>query len=341
MTCAIMHHPTHLRMYRDAAVRMAANELPAALPDLRSQDPRAREIGGVPYFLFDHSAPLTPAEIRALSRLTFTYALFDHDGQALTPLGKDPALYLDESLSGLLKYTGKTHELFTRLLLHLAAVQRAAPLRILDPLAGKGTTLYEALLHGHHAYGIEADPAYPAEADQYLKKFLTLAHFKHTAHTERISGRAPEGKFTATRYQTTLAPTKDAMKNDPHHCEIIQGDTRHADYFYKKNTFDALVADLPYGVQHGTAQKGKKPQAAFTRNALGLVQEALPAWRKVLKPDGVLALSWNTNIIPRGELLAVLATQGFCPLAQLAGLDFSHRVDQAIVRDVVVATGLR
>ncbi|MCL2189123.1 MAG: hypothetical protein FWC16_09415 [Defluviitaleaceae bacterium] len=316
MTCAILHHSLHRRTYKNAAVPMAINEIlhlfPAAI------NPREAAIGNVPYLLFNHGETLAENDIALLSRLTFTHAIFDYTPPALTPLNKTPNYLLDESLSALLKYAGKTNELFTRLLLHLAVQNKPAPLNILDPLAGKGTTLYEALIHHHNAYGVEIDEKYPAEADQFLKKFLETARIKHTTHKEKIHG--------ASRYKIDIQRTN--------HFEIIQGDTRNTAIYFKKNFFDALIADLPYGVQHASkAVKNKKPHSGFTRNAMGLLQEALPTWVKTLKPNGTLVLAWNTFLISRGEMEALLTTHGLI-LSNVP--DFSHRVDQAIERDVIV-----
>jgi hypothetical protein len=44
-----------------------------------------------------------------------------------------------------------------------------------------------------------------------------------------------------------------------------------------------------------------------------------------------MALSWNTKVLPRAELLTLL--DGFVPVTDET---FAHRVDQAIDREVVV-----
>ncbi|MCL2203564.1 MAG: hypothetical protein FWB88_06465 [Defluviitaleaceae bacterium] len=329
-TYALLHHPMHQRIYKNAAARMALAELAALFP---CAAPRPEVIGGVDYMAFDRAGPLTTEEIRVLSRASFTCAMFEYQKAEapappyLIPLEKSPGYFMDESLSALLKYTGKTNELFTRLMLHLATEAAQPPLRILDPLAGKGTTLFEALIHGHHAHGVEIDPRYPAEAHQYLKKFLELARYKHTAHKDKV--------HSATRHKLTLARHKDAARTgDTRHFEIIQGDTRQAPLFYKKHFFDAIVADLPYGVQHASKDKKQPHGGGFTRNALGLLKEALPGWLGVLKPGGTMVLAWNLFLIPREEMEGLLTAHG---LSLPETPDFSHRVDQAIQRDVIKA----
>ncbi|MCL2604209.1 MAG: hypothetical protein FWD90_07000 [Defluviitaleaceae bacterium] len=372
-TYAVLHNPIHQRIYREAATRMAVNELTAAEDATNKRNPREKNVGGVSYILFDCDTPLTEDGIKRLSRLSFAYALYEYEegkegaseyekmkegaseyeegkegaSGRLIPLDRNPDYLLDEGLSSMLKYTGKTNELFTRLMLNLASQLMLnlntspngilQPLRVLDPLAGKGTTLYEALLPGHHAYGVEIDAKYPAEADQYLKKFLELARFKHTSHKEKVGGQTADGKkFSAVRYQIALARDKDAQKSgDVRQFEMINGDTRHIGYFYKKGFFDIIIADLPYGVQH-SSKDNKKTQSGFTRNAMGLLKEALPIWLKVLKPGGVIALSWNLFLITRKEMDELFAAHGLAVPESVASLDFTHRVDQAIERDVIV-----
>ena len=341
MTYGILMNPVHRRMYKDGAGRMALGEIAGVFAHV--EHPRECIIGGVPYILFDCAAPLTPEEIRTLSRLSFGYALFacqdgsGTDSPSFLPLEKNPGYLLDESLSSMLKYTVKTNELFTRLMLLLVIHTEAkeSPLNILDPLAGKGTTLFEALLHGHNAYGIEIDPKTPLEADQYLKRFLELARIKHTTHKEKSSGTAPTGdKFTATRHQITFAQDKEAQRTgNTRQFEIICGDTRNTSHYYKKDFFHALIADLPYGVQHASKDKKKPHGSGFTRNAMGLLKEALPGWLRVLKPGGKIVLAWNLFLIPRDEM-ENLFTQHGLTVQNLP--DFTHRVDQAIERDVIV-----
>jgi tRNA G10 N-methylase Trm11 len=167
-----------------------------------------------------------------------------------------------------------------------------------------------------------------------MKKFLTLARYKHTSHKEKTGGQTADGKkFSAERYQIIFAHDKEAQKTgDVRRFEIIGGDTRNTSCFYKKDSFHAVIADLPYGVQHASKEKNKPQSGGFTRNALGLLQDSLPAWARVLKPGGIIILAWNLFLISPGEMADLLADNGFTQIFRKA--DFSHRVDQAIERDV-------
>ena len=339
MTYGIMLNPRHGRVYMGMAGAMAVSELTFAgrLLSQPPEDVRLAEIGGVPYVLFDLGEPLGAKDVRVLSRLSFFYALFEmRDGSSLiAPMARDHGYFIDEDISAILKYTGKTNEVFTRLMLNLALahVPTAAPVCVLDPMAGKGTTLYEALMQNCDAYGVEIDPKPAYEAFVYIKKHFEMAKYKHTSHTEKTGGTDAAGKkFSATRYQVEMARSKDEQKaGQSRRFEMIAGDTRHVGAYYKKNSFHAIVADLPYGVQHGAK---KKPQGGGqSRNALELVKEAMPGWVKVLKPGGVVVLAWNLFLISRDEMAAAFAENG---LTVAEGLDFSHRLDQATHRDLMV-----
>ncbi|MGA8246100.1 MAG: hypothetical protein WB797_04285, partial [Nocardioides sp.] len=61
----------------------------------------------------------------------------------------------------------------------------------------------------------------------------------------------------------------------------------------------------------------------------------------VLRPGGALGVAVNVRTSPRAETLAVLAEAGLEPLDTEPYRRFEHRVDQAIVRDIVVATKRR
>jgi tRNA G10 N-methylase Trm11 len=93
---------------------------------------------------------------------------------------------------------------------------------------------------------------------------------------------------------------------------------------------------LPYGVQHGSAgDKRNASKGSITRNAMGLLADALPEWLKVLKPGGAIALAWNLFLIPRGDMDALFARHGLAVPEETKG-KFAHRVDQAIHRDFIV-----
>ena len=340
---AIMISPRHKRVYMERSQAIAINELifTGGLLSQPVNNIREAEIGGLPYLLFDGERAFLPQDIRRLSRLSFTYAIFELRYGLLAPVEIDCGYFIDEDISSILKYTGKTNELFTRLMINLALSHHSQPetVKLLDPMAGKGTTLYEGLMQNCDVYGIEIDPKPAYESFVYIKKHLEMAKYKHSNHTEKTGGVDASGKkFAATRYQVELSRSKEAQRaGQTHQFEIIAGDTRHTRAFYKKSFFHAIVADLPYGVQHGAKnrpQVGMK--AGVTRNAMGLLHEALPEWIKALKPGGVIVLAWNLFLIPRSEMEGLFAEHGLVVPEGIKGLDFSHRLDQATHRDLVL-----
>jgi tRNA G10 N-methylase Trm11 len=115
---------------------------------------------------------------------------------------------------------------------------------------------------------------------------------------------------------------------------MIAGNSIYANKFYKKNFFDIIAGDLPYGVQHGSIS-GEK-QSSMTRNPAELAAACLPSWIDVLKPGGAVALSWNTNTLPRKKLAEIFEEKGLSVKNDGSYTEFGHRVDQAIVRDIIV-----
>ena len=67
------------------------------------------------------------------------------------------------------------------------------------------------------------------------------------------------------------------------------------------------------------------------------MRACLPAWREVLRKGGTAALAWNVNVLPRGAVEQLLEDAGFTVLRGGAYDRFQHRVDQAILRDVVIS----
>ena len=209
--------------------------------------------------------------------------------------------------------------------------------RLLDPLAGKGTTLYEAAMCGYDAYGVEIGEKPATEAYQFMRKYLEMERHKHTCSSARVSGE--NRSFTAHRNTIQYARDKDELKTTPRRWEMVNGDSRFCDRYFRKEFFDVIVGDMPYGVQHGNVTQ--QSQSSLTRNPSELVLACAPAWHAVLKPGGALALAWNSFVLSREALTQLLEAHGFSVCQEGPYLAFEHRVDNAIRRDVLVARKIK
>ncbi|MFV2125906.1 TRM11 family SAM-dependent methyltransferase [Micromonospora sp. LOL_013] len=362
---ALLIHPSANRVYAESAVGLAAAELTVfgdrAL-DGRLADITITTIGGLPYVTFT-GVDLTDRDLSVLANLSARYAFFARDGDLLRPLEVTGRDRFDSDLITIPKYAGKTNEQFTRLLLNvtaLATTDRAGaagtggtsgtsgtavtvgaaagplgpdspPLRVLDPMCGRGTTLNQAMMYGWHAAGVEIDGKDFEVYANFIRTWLKHKRLKHSAEITPVRrNRAVLGR----RLAVTLAASKDDHRAGRIvDLTMVHADTRRSRQVFRAGSFDAIVTDAPYGVQHGTrGQAGR-----LTRDPLGLLAEALPEWVALLRPGGALGISWNTLVAARDDLAALLVKAGL-EVADGPGYGgFAHRVDQAIVRDLIVA----
>ena len=339
---AILLNPGHNRVYYETSIKLSGAEFSIVAKNIPAEREgvELKNICGVDYATFQTISELSPSDIELISGLSFFYALFEikHiDGELyLKPIGKVKASYVEESISTILKYTGKTNELFTRMMINVAYASQSDKdgIKLLDPVAGKGTTLYEGLIKGFDVYGIEIGEKIVNEAHRYMKKYLETAGYKHEYTSMKISG--PGKSYKAQRHTINFAKTKEDYKGKlTKTFEIIAGNSLYADKFYKKNFFDIIVGDLPYGIQHGNVTNEK--QSSTTRNPSELLGLCLSSWLEILKPGGCIVLSWNCNVLRRDKMEQIFTEHGLVVKNELPYTQFEHRVDQAIFRDIIVA----
>lgn len=347
---ALLLRPSANRVYADASLGLLAAEL-EVLDATRwggvLRDVRAEERGGVPYLGFTGPAlDEDPDALAHLGLLSSAYALFRvRADDALVPVARPTAEVLDDDLVTIPKYVGKTNEVFTRLLLNVtawasASGDRAASggLSVLDPMCGRGTTLHLALLLGHHAGGVEVD-AKDVEAEAtFLRTWLKRKRLKHEADLVPVRR---DGRQVGRRLEVELATSKEAWKaGERQRLRLVQDDTVEAHRHWAARSFDLLVTDAPYGVQHGSHARrpgGGGGGPALARSPLGLLEAALPGWLTLLRPGAAVGIAWNTHVAPREDAVAVLRAAGLDVLDDGPWRGFRHRVDQAIDRDVLVA----
>jgi SAM-dependent methyltransferase len=293
--------------------------------------------GGVPYLEFV-AAGLSAEATAYLSQLSAIYALFEVDGGLLKPVELRRLDRYDDDLITIQKYQGKTNEQFTKLLLNVTLMSSAFAkelgsqrLAVLDPLCGRGTSLNQALMYGCDAAGLDADRRDFDAYSAFIKTWLKRKHVKH--HVEYDSPVRRDGTVIGRRLQLSLAATKDDQKAGlSQRLDVVCADTTRAVDFFRPEAFDLIVTDAPYGVQHGS-----RTATGLARRPQDLLTAAVPGWARLLRPGGAMGIAWNTLVAPRDQTAAILAGAGLELLDAGPYLQFRHRVDQAIVRDVLVA----
>jgi hypothetical protein len=278
------------------------------------------ELGGHPYLLVEAQDDAPVATLGRLAATVEAFELYDEidgmRGPFLRPLGEAAQAVLPRELAEARRYKGKTSEVFTRVLLNLALFAAGSPqrARVLDPVAGGGTTLFVALALGHDAAGIEQSRRDVETTAAFVREYCQVGRIPY--REERIA-KGPR------RFTIELGP-----RDDQRLLVLAEGDTRSADEVLRTipggARFHAVVGDLPYGIQHD----GSAP---------ALLAEALPAWTSVLLPGGALALSWDATRLPRERLTAIVREQ-LDVLDEPPWNALAHRVDRVIKeRDVLVA----
>lgn len=326
----MLRTPSANRVYAGEAGPLSAAELQITVP--MAQGVEDVEIGGVGYLAFE-SADSGGTLLEFVARQSACFALFEEEGELLRPVRLPQAYVLDDDLVTIPKYQGKTNEQFTQLLLGvtLAAVTRepTGPRQVLDPLAGRGTTLSTALMLGHDAYGVEGDDKSFEQLASFYKTYLRRKRLKHTADVRpvRRDGRSVGKRFDAEIH--TLGPTL--------HVTAFTGDTRQSADLFGRKKFDAIVTDAPYGVAHGAVTDVRGTSGRRDRSPAGLLREAIPVWAGQLMHGGALGLSWNTLGLARENLASMLTDSGLTVCTDGPWERFAHRVNSSIHRDLMVA----
>jgi hypothetical protein len=327
---ALLIAPSTNRVYADAALPLTRAELSIFGDTVLSAPPTGVDearLGGVPYVVFD--AELTATDLAYLANLSSAYALFEcvgdeRGGDLLRPVELSPLARFDDDLITIPKYAGKTNEQFTRLLLNVTLLASAAApamlerrLTVLDPLCGRGTTLNQALMYGYDAVGIERDGKEVDAYSAFLRTYLKRKRLKHHADMNPVRR---DRRLVARRFTAEVDGRQTVT--------MFHADTMDARQFLRAGCAHVIVADAPYGVAHGSHAGGGR-----RRDPLDLLRAAVPVWAELLASGGALGLSWNTHVAGRDEVAGVLTG---CGLSVVDYPDLSHRVDQAILRDVLV-----
>jgi len=288
------------------------------------------KFGGLDFLCFE-SEMLTSRALAYLSSHSHMRLLFEvrSDG-SMMPLVSFRPPEVGGDLSSILKYKGKTSELFTRSLISLAALESDfsgemfTRLTLFDPMCGRGTSLFEALNRGWNAVGCDVDASDVEQGYAFLKRYLEFGRFKHEARDFAMT----VGKGSVKRRQIALAKPGEKLGGESLTASFIASDLESAAGAYKSGSFHLIVCDLPYGVQHG-------PGGDRTLDAL--LQRALPPLHRVLKVGGAIALSFNDYTLKRQRVIERLEGAGFAPCDDESYRNLSHWVEQAVLRDFALA----
>ncbi|UEB90219.1 TRM11 family SAM-dependent methyltransferase [Dermabacter jinjuensis] len=362
MRVNVLIAPSANRVYGLEAPRLAAAELAFVLnegaPGVLTGTSDVRE-AGLDFLALDidDEAWERPEVQRELA---FALAYSPHVFAAFEEVGRMPAptadrTYVDESptlpllqpiplpdverypstLLTTLKYQGKTNEQFTALLVHLAAhaagkaqALREGTLRVLDPVAGRGTTLNQALMWGLSPVGVDLDKKDAELYRAFLTTWMRENRLKHTTSDTKLTINK---KALGRHFHAELARSKsDQRAGRSQSLEFYTADSTGLDHFLKARSADVIVADLPYGVQHGA-----KVGAHLSRSPLDLLRNALPAWTRVLARGGSVALAYNRHTTSTDDVHAILKEHGLTSAGE--DCNFRHRVDASIDRDIALA----
>lgn len=259
---------------------------------------------------------------RLLARRSWLQAAFTPVGEALRPIEVNPDFELPEALVWGAKYRGKTNELVTQLALNVAlAVSDVGPgvkPKVLDPMAGRGTTLLWAARYGLDARGIELDRRALDDLQRHVKRQCKLHRIKHTTSRGFVGARNKQGVGRFVQYGLGSTTVK-----------LVAGDSRDAPRLLAGERFTMVVTDLPYGVQH-TGPGG-------TRNPVEVLAACADGWFASLRPGGALVMVFNALQPRRAALIEPFTAAGFVPHPFSA----AHRMSESILRDFAVFTRAR
>lgn len=333
---AVLLNPGHNRVYYKETKKLSVSELSVASQFLASSlsDIKIESIADNLYCTFKSDEHLDYNDLSVISVLSFTFALFEvyENGSRLcfAPVKLPKTDFLEDDITTILKYKGKTNELFTKMMVNIATLCCGSKegAKLLDPMAGKGTTLFEGMTRGFNVCGIEQAKASAHDGSVFVKKYLEQKRIKHVSKSRTINGgKKSIGRATSFEY----AMSKEDFKADKlKQFELIHGDATLADKYYKQKYFNMIVCDLPYGVQH----MGRSGQSS-SRNPEQLLKQSLISWKKVLKSGGAIVLAFNVNILKKQRVAELLIEAGLTSVYN--DIMFEHFVDTSILRDIIIA----
>jgi len=345
MKYVILQHPGHNRVYYKLSGKLALAELKIASRRLSGPciNIEIVEIEDIRYLSIETEKELLENDLQILSRLSFVFAIFKVDNlngkPCLIPIKKVDYEYLDSKISSLLKYQGKTNELFTKMMINVALLSSdfnyTDKIHMLDPVSGKGTTLFEGAVYGFDVSGIEIESKFVHDTAIFFKKYLETERLKYSTIKRQIYGKNKLNAVNILEFEYARSKQEFKSKETVKKMGMVCGNSQDAFKYFKQKDFHLIVGDLPYGIFHGNSTD--KKMSSVTRNPSELLSNCLPEWHKVLRKGGVVVVAWNSFVASRHKLSNIFAENGFDVLSQAPYDEFEHMVDKSIKRDIVVA----
>jgi hypothetical protein len=326
--------PQRSTQYAAVATALAPHELMLSPLGQLISELDSVKLGDQAYLRFNLPAPPDVGQCRELGWLALTSGFFiyydqigQHPGPLLRPLETHVPTALPQDLLMARRYRGKTNELFTQFLCNVARYSSAYAdrawdtLRVFDPLAGGGTSLFAGLVLGADVAGVESEHGDVESTATFLGEYLREQGVHYDLRQERLRKLGHRWSFTIRKATPESAPQR---------CLLAHGDTARSQELIAGFTPHLIVTDLPYGIQH------QGPLVA-------LLTAGLPAWAGLLAEGGALAFSWDATRFPRSEMIALVGTIDKLQVLNEPPYDrLAHRVDRVIKqRDVLVARLVR
>jgi hypothetical protein len=312
MTCWILISPLAKMAYFGDYLEVAMAELGLFL----NADSQVVRFGEMEFIEIQVEAEQVAHTCSNLSRLSFVQGIFQRSGEVLTPINVEPGFCYPEELVFGQKYQGKTNELVTQLAINVGLsflnLTATNNINLLDPMAGRGTTLLWAARYGMDSRGIEIDRKSADLFYSHVKKQCKLQKLKHKATSGQVGKNTKKKAGMFNRF---------SLGNES--MMMVHGDSRNARELSQGKHFDLLVTDMPYGVQH---------LAGGSRNALETMKACAPEWIACMKKGGIAVLIHNRNQPKTRDLAGLFITGGLTHIE----IDFPHRMSESIVRDLLV-----
>ena len=284
-------------------------------------------LGGQNYLGFEMTQEVNDVLLEEMGRFAMINTIFEYyerfgdlQGPFLRPLESTFQPFLPADLIMTRRYRGKTNEMLTQFLCNIARYSSEfshrpwSSLRVCDPLAGGGTTLFTALTMGADVVGVEQNEKDVQSTATFVRQYMREAGIRCKVKEERL-------KKLGKRWWFTIG------KKEPLQFVFAHGETSQTIQLISgfKNPH-LIVTDLPYGIQH----QGK---------LIELLEDALPVWSNILLKGGSLVFSWDATRFHRDDMIEVI--ESACELTVLNTSPYdqlAHQVDRVIKRrDVLVA----